>query len=132
MLFQVLSGLLAVALLTKATIALATRQRFYAMRQRQYASECQPPQVVVTAGVVIILCSLAWYATIFHYRPHGWIVTLFFTLLSCGSVNHLLHWKKHRQRMLKVVSSPKVWIIDCFLLALGGGFAALASLVYKS
>ena len=132
MIFKVLSGLIAVALLTKASIALATRRRFYAVRQRQYVSECRPPQVVVSAVVVLILCSLAWYATIFHYRPHGWIVTVFFTLLSWGSISQLLRWEKHRHKMLRVVASPKVWIIDCFLLVLGGGFAVLASLVYKS
>jgi hypothetical protein len=29
-----------------------------------------------------------------------------------------------------VVSSPNVWLIDCLLLVVGAGFAALALLVY--
>ena len=32
--------------------------------------------------------------------------------------------------MARIVANPKVWLIDCLLLVLGGGFAALGLLVY--
>ena len=32
--------------------------------------------------------------------------------------------------MARIVANPKVWLIDCLLLFLGGGFAALGLLVY--
>ena len=42
----------------------------------------------------------------------------------------LFRWKNHRQVMIKVVTNPQVWLIDCVLLAVVGGFVVLALLVY--
>jgi hypothetical protein len=60
----------------------------------------------------------------------GWIITSALTALACWSIDHLLRWEKHRQRMLKVVTNPMVWQVDCLLLAMGFGFASLAMLIY--
>lgn len=128
--FKVLGLAIAVALLVKAMVALATTRRFYALRQRQYASASVPRKLMVAPALVIALTLVAWYATFFHYRPWGWVVTGFLTLLSCMAVDHLLRWQRHREAMLKVVTSPKVWQFDCLLLVLGGAFATLALLVY--
>ena len=51
-------------------------------------------------------------------------------MLCCLSLNQLVRWRLHRETMSKVVANPKVWLIDCLLLVLGGRFAALGSLVY--
>lgn len=128
--FKVLGLLIAIALISKATVALAAPGRFYAVRQRQYAYASLPPELLVAPAFVILTTSVAWYATLFHYRPLGWLITGSLTLLSGMSIHHLLWWKRHREAMLKVVSSPRVWQFDCLLLALGCGFMALALLVY--
>ena len=128
--FQFLSLLIATALIGKASIALATRQRFYAVRSRQYVSESLPLKLLVGPIVVGALTLVAWYATIFHYQPAAWVVTGFLTALSCMAFDHVFRWKRHRQAMLKVVTNPNVWLIDCVLLAFGAGFVALALLVY--
>jgi hypothetical protein len=128
--FQFLSLLIATALIGKASIALATRQRFYAVRSRQYASESLPFKLLVGPIVVGALTLVAWYATFFHYRPAAWVVTGFLTALSCMAFDHVFRWKSHRQVMLKLVTNPNVWLIDCVLLAVGAGFVALALLVY--
>ena len=119
-------------LVPQASVALAAQRRFYARRQRQYASESSPPKLLlfVPPATVFAVTLAAWYATIFHYRPWGWVVTLFLTALSCLAADHVFRWQKHRRRMLKVVANPKVWQIDCLLLVLGSGFVALALLVY--
>ena len=83
------------------------------------------PPVVVGA-----LTLTAWYATFFHYRAWGSLVTGFLTALCCLALDHLLRWKKHRHRMLKVVSNPNVWRFDCLLLVIGFVFLALAFLVF--
>lgn len=128
--FRVLSLAIAVALLGKAVIALAAPRRFYARRQRQYAWESQPTQLLVAPVVVVALTSVAWYATIFHYQPWCWAVTGFLTAVACLAVDHVFRWESHRQRMLKLVTSPKVWQVDCLLFIVGAGFVALALLVY--
>ena len=128
--FQVLSLVIAAALLGKASIALVTRQRFYAARQRQYASGSQPLKLLIGPTLVGTLTGVAWYATFFHYQPAGWIVTGFLTALSCMVVHHLFRWTRHRQVMLRVVANPMVWLIDCVLVIVGGAFVALALLVY--
>ena len=128
--FQFLSLLIATALIGKASIALATRQRFYAVRSRQYVSESLPLKLLVGPIVVGALTLVAWYATIFHYQPAAWVVTGFLTALSLMAFDHVFRWKRHRQAMLKVVTNPNVWLIDCVLLAFGVGFVALALLVY--
>ena len=69
-------------------------------------------------------------ATIFQYRPWGWVVTGSLTALSCLSLDHVFRWERHRQRMLKVVSSQNVWQVDCLLLLAGTAFVVLALLVY--
>ena len=128
--FQVLSLVIAAALLGKATIALIARRWFYAIRQRQYATESLPTKLLVAPAVVVALTLVAWYATIFHYQPWGWVVTGFLTALSCMAVDHVFRWSSHRQAMLKAVTNPKVWQVDCLLMVVGSGFVALALLVY--
>ena len=130
--FRALSLLIATALIAKATIALAARRRFYALRQRQYAAESPPTKLLAAPALVLVLAltATAVYAAIFHYRPWGWIVLGFLILLSAMAVDHVLRWPKHRLAMLKVVESPHVWRVDAALLALGFAFAALAAFVY--
>ena len=96
--FRVLSSIVAAALLGKATIALALPRRFYAMRERQYASESLPPKLLVAPAVVATLTFVAWYATIFHYQQWGWVVTGFLTSLLCMGVDHVFRWKKSPQK----------------------------------
>ena len=128
--FQVLSFVIATALLVKAGVALTIPSRFYATRQRQYASTSLPPALMVPPAIILCVTSVAWYATLVHYRPWGWVVTGSLTLLCCLSLHHLVRWRQHRETMSKVVAHPKVWLIDCLLLVLGGAFAALGWLVY--
>ena len=128
--FRVLGLVLAAALILKASVALAAPRRFYAARQSQYASASSPRKLMVAPALLFVAMLSAWYATIYHYRPWGWVVTGFLTLLSAGSLHHLARWHRHRDVMLKVVTNPRVWWVDCFLLALGASFAALALLVY--
>ena len=128
--FKVLSLLIAVALLGKAIIALLMSRRFYAVRQGHYAAETQPAKLLVAPVMVLAVTGVTWYATIYHYRPYGWVLTCFLTLISCLSLDHVFRWKKHRARLLRVVANPKVWYFDLFLVALGSGFAALGFFVY--
>jgi hypothetical protein len=128
--FRILSVVIAIVLLVKAVVALASPRRFYAARQKQYASAPLPSTLFVPPALVLGLTLSAWYATIFHYQPWGWLVTGLLSLISCLSIHHLLHWESHRQMMLKVVTGPKVMQIDCLLVALGLAFLALALFVY--
>jgi hypothetical protein len=128
--FRFLSFLIATALVVKAVVALAIPERFYATRRRQYASDSKPRELWVPPAIVLLVTSAAWYATIFHYRPWGWIVTGALTLLCCASLHHLLRWQRHRARMMSIVSSPRVLLVDYALLVLAAGFAALGFWVY--
>ena len=128
--FRTLSLVIAAALLGKAAIALSMPGRFYAERQRQYASVSPPAEVLAPPIVIVALALAAWYATFFHYKPWGWVVTAALTALAGGSVHQLSRWEAHRHRMRKVVASPNVWRVDCLLLAVGALFAALALFVY--
>jgi uncharacterized membrane protein YidH (DUF202 family) len=128
--FQALSFVIAAALLVKASIALTIPHRFYASRQRHYASTSLPPELMVPPAVILCVTSVAWYATLFHYRPWGWLVTGPLTLLCCLSLHNLVRWRQHRHAMSRVVAHPRVWVVDCLLLVLGAGFAALGLFVY--
>ena len=128
--FRALSFLIASALVVKALVALAMPERFYATRRKQYASDSRPPELLIPPVIILLVTSIAWYATVFHYRPWGWIVTGALTLLCCASLQHLVRWRQHRATMSKIVSSPRVSLVDYALLVLGVGFAALGWLVY--
>ena len=128
--FRILSLIIAAALLVKAAIALFMPARFYDERERQYASVSPPTKVLVPPVVIVGLALVAWYATIFHYRPWGWIVTASLTALACVSVYQLSRWATHRHRMRTVVANPNVWRVDWLLLAIGALFVALAVYVY--
>ena len=118
------------ALLVKAAVALTTSRRFYAKRQQQYSSETMPAKLLIPPAVVLTVTLAAWFATILHYQPWGWIVTVVVSVLSCLSLHNLFKWAKHRQAMLKLVSTPKVKQVDYLLLAVGLGFLSLALFVY--
>jgi len=128
--FQALSFVIAAALLVKATVALAMPRRFYASRQRQYASTSMPRELLVPPAIIVILTSIAWYATLVHYRPWGWVVTAFFSILCALSIHNLVRWRRQRGIMAAIVAHPRVWIVDGVLLIAGSGFAALGWLVY--
>ena len=128
--FQALSLVIAAALLVKASVALAIPSRFYATRRRQYDSSSMPRELLVPPAIILCITSIAWYATFFHYRPWGWVVTGSLTLLCSLSLHNLLRWRRHREAMSKIVANPRVWIVDCVLLVAGAGFAALGLLVY--
>jgi hypothetical protein len=128
--FQALSFVIATALLVKASIALAIPGRFYATRQRHYDSPSMPRELMVPPAIILCLTSIAWYATFFHYRPWGWVVTGSLTVLCSLSLHNLLRWRRHRGAMAKIVANPRVWIVDCVLLLAGAGFAALGLMVY--
>src|SRR5687768_11508069 len=116
--FKVLSFVMATALLGKSLIALSGPRRFYAVRQSQYASATPPARFFVAPVLVWAVTGLTWYATIFHYRPSGWLLTSFLTLISCLSLDHVFRWQKHRARLLRMVAHPKVWYFDCLLVVL--------------
>ena len=128
--FRTLSFVIAAALLCKAATALAIPRRFYAVRERHYASESLPPKLLFAPVVVVALTLAAWYATIFYYQPWGWVVTGLLTALSCLAVDHVFRWKSHRTRMLKAVRSPSVKWLDYLLLVLGVGFVGLALMIF--
>ena len=128
--FQALSLVIATALLVKASVALAIPGRFYTTRQRHYDSTSMPRELLVPPAIILCLSSVAWYATFFHYRPWGWVVTGALTLLCSLSLHNLFRWRRHRDTMSKIVANPRVWMIDCVLLVLGCGFAALGLWVY--
>lgn len=128
--FQILSLLIATALIGKASISLARRQKFYAARSRQYDSDSLAFKLLVAPTIVGALTLIAWYATIFHYQSAAWVVTGFLTALSLMAFDHVFRWRRHRQVMLKVVTNPKIWLVDCVLLTVGAAFLALALLVY--
>jgi len=128
--FRSLGLIIATALLGKAAIALSMPARFYTERQRQYASSSPPTKVLVPPVVIVGLALVAWYATIFHYTPWGWIITASLTSLACVSVYQLSRWTTHCHRMRKLVANPTVWRVDWLLLAIGALFLALAVYVY--
>ena len=128
--FQALSLVIATALLVKAAVALAIPGRFYATRRRQYDSTSMPRELLVPPAIILCVTSVAWYATFFHYRPWGWVVTGSLTLLCSLSLHNLLRWRGHRETMANIVANPRVWIVDCVLLVVGAGFAALGFFVY--
>ena len=96
----------------------------------RYSSASLPLALMVPSAVVLSVTSIAWYATFFHYRPWGWVITACLTLLCGLSLHNLSRWRRHREVMSRIVADPRVWLVDCLLLVLGGGFAALGLLVF--
>ena len=128
--FRVLVLVMAAMLLSKALIALANPERFYAERQRQYASPTPPAKVLIGPVVLVALAVASWYAAIVHYEPWGWLVTGCLTAFASLSVHQTLRWGTHRHRMGRVVASANVWKVDCVLLAIGALLVTLAFVVY--
>ena len=129
--FQALSLVIATALLVKAVVALTIPGRFYATRQRHYGSTSLPRPLMVPPAIILCVSRRSrGTATLFHYRPWGWVVTASLTLLCSLSLHNLVRWRQHRETMATIVANPKVWLIDCLLLVVGAGFAALGLLVY--
>lgn len=122
--------MIAAALIGKATVALAAPQQFYATRRGQYNTQHLPRKLLAGPVFIGLLASISWYATIYHYRSAGWLVTVFLTVVLCIAFDHLFRWNKHRQRMLRVLSASNLWLFDCVLLLIGTMFALLAFLVY--
>jgi len=128
--FRVLILVIAVAFIAKGAIALTMPGRFYADRQRQYASATPPGKVLIPPVVISALALVACYATIFHYQPAAWAVTGPLTAFACLALHQVLRWETHRHKMLRLVTHPHVGRVDYVLLVAGALFVTLALLVY--
>ncbi len=131
--FKVLSLLIMALCIGKATIALGAPHTFYRLRRRQYASATIPGSILLPPLAVLMLASVAWYATLLHYTAWGWIVTGFLTLISLLAVVNLFRWSQHRMQLLAAIAeeqAPSRQRVDVGLLVVGLLFGALGIVVF--
>jgi hypothetical protein len=130
--FKLISLALATLCLGKAVIALAAPQLFYRLRLAQYGSTRLPWTIFLAPTYVLALTALAWYATVFHYAPWGWLLTLFLTLVGALAVVNLLRWSQHRAVVAAAITERPIEraTFDAGLGVLGAVFIALALFVY--
>ena len=128
--FQALSLVIATALLVKAV----SRSRSPADSTQRGAastdSTSMPRELLVPPAIILCVTSIAWYSTFVHYRPWGWVVTGSLTLLCSLSLTISSAGGAIARPCTSIVANPRVWIVDCVLLVVGAGFAALGLLVY--
>lgn len=132
--FQIISLIIAVLALLKSTAGLLLPDKFYGWRRQQYASVSLPPMVLVMPSLFVLLAGTAWYATLFHYQPWGWMVTGFTTLIALLGVLNLSRWSTHRQKTGQAIDTqPQTRTgVDVTILILGLLFVFLAFFVYES
>ncbi len=78
--FGILSLVLGITLLTKGSIGLLFHDRFYNWDKEQYRSRKWPKSSAVFIPYGILMITLTWYATLYHYVQYGWILTLVISL----------------------------------------------------
>ena len=131
--FKFISFVLAVACILKSLIGLFLHKKFYAWDRKQYASQRFPKRlfVFILYGLGIFL--ITWYATIFHYVKHGYILTTIVSLSSIKLLSLLFNWEDTSKKLVRFIDSGgwRLWVLDVFLLVLGVLFFLLGLYVYS-
>ncbi|MSU69382.1 MAG: hypothetical protein EXS39_01095 [Opitutaceae bacterium] len=129
--FKVLTFLLAVPALAKGLVGLVAPVPFYAWRQTHYSAPRIPGLVLIAPGLLVAVTVAAWYATLFHYVPWGWIITGLSTGTMLLAAVNLWHWPTHRARALRVVADPALCRrVDLTIITGSAGLLLFALLVY--
>ncbi len=117
----------------KAFVGFIFHKKFYTWDKKQYASKKYPKSfyIFIPYGAGVFLST--WYATIFHYREKGWILTLIVTLSSIKLFSILFNWEKTSEKFVKFIDSGgwKLWAVDVFVMIMGVVFLFLGIYVYS-
>ncbi len=132
MVFKLLSLLIALLCLGKASTALLAPHLFYRRRRQQYESAVRPRSIFIVPMLVWLLTAAAWYALVFHYQPEGWIVTGFLSVIALLALRNLWRWRTHRAALLDAIQETNAAYrrrFDVVLFIIGSMFMLLGVVV---
>lgn len=133
MCFKIISFIWAGTCILKALIGFIFHEKFYSWDKKQYSSKNWPASFLIFIPYGIGIFIVTWYATIFHYEKHGWILTLIVTISSLKLFSILFNWKKTSERFVKFIdlNSWKLWAVDIFVIIMGMLFLFLGIYIYS-
>lgn len=91
--FKAISLILAIACYIEGVAGLLFRRQFDAWIRRQFSASTPSATLRLLLVYSMTLVLATWYATIFHYTTHGWILTVVMTLAGIKVLVILCCWK---------------------------------------
>ena len=91
--FRIISLILATVCLIEGIAGLVFREQFHGWLRRQCSAARPSGTLRVILVYLTTLVVATWYATIFHYRPYGWVLTLVMTLSGIEILLVLYRWR---------------------------------------
>lgn len=130
--FKIVSLILAVSAFIKGLTGLLFHRSLYSWAEKHYASKKISPTVILLIIYAISILIFTWYATIFNYIKHGWILTTFISITSIKLLAIIFKWNETSAYFVKFISlsGKRLWILDIAVLLLGFVFLGMASYLY--
>lgn len=124
--------ILGCTMILKGIIGLIFHDRFYSWDFRQYNSVKWPRSFIVFVPYGISMVALTWYATIFHYERHGYILTVLVAAMAFKIFLIIFRWHRFSNAMKKMIKRnfKKLYIIDIIIIPAGVFFILMAIYVY--
>ena len=103
--FKIISFILAASAFVKMGFGIAMGDRFFDWARREYKRERPSGLIVGIFMLMILLAVITWYATLVHYVPYGWIITLLMTLFAVYGIVILLTWKTFAPKYVSMIAN---------------------------
>ncbi len=131
--FKWICFVLAFACVTKGIIGIVFHKNFYTWDKKQYTSRHWPTSFLLFIPYGIGMISWTWYATLFHYTKHGWIITITVTIVSIKFFAIIFQWKKTSTFLVQIIDTGgwKIWFLDVLMIVSGFSFFLLGIFVYS-
>ena len=130
--FKCIGYLLAASSFFFVLLAVILEDRVYDWLKEQMYREKRSWFINLMLAFGAALIGVTWYATLFHYVPYGWIVTVLVSLAVIKIVGFLFFWRKTADLYLRLVGyiGPPYRLGEPANLLFGVLFLLLAALVY--
>lgn len=119
-------------MILKGIIGLIFHDRFYNWDYRQYNSVKWPRSFIVFVPYGICMVALTWYATLFQYESHGYILTMAVTLSALKLFLIIFRWNRFSNTMKNMIlkNLKSLYILDLALIPAGSVFVLMALYLY--
>ena len=130
--FKIICYILFIATFLKSLAGIFFHDILYEWAKRHYSKNKKSWTTIFLLIYGIIVFLLTWYATIFDYVKHGWIITFLITLSSIKLFGLIFNWKKVSKKFANFIenSSHKLWILDIILFFLSIIFLFMGIFIY--
>ena len=132
MLFKIVCYVVAGAAFCKGLVGVFAHDKLYGWAEKHYSTKDRSLTVWLFLIYGVGVVGTTWYATIFNYVKHGWILTVIMSIMSLKLLGLIYNWEETSKKFVNLIkdSNKKLWLLDFIVLFLGAVFLWMGMYLY--